>query len=168
MKKLAMIFTLSTLTLGAYSVQADDDTHTTLHDKVHAMSAEDRDNFRQMMRDNMSKMTAEQRQSFKERMRGSKGDNKGCDKSHKHDKTSYKQQDQGRYHQAHHEVNTMPTMDRAAFANTMRNNIKRMSYQERQAFFDYMGLNKEQRHEVFERLGVKHHDHKHGRGCELK
>jgi hypothetical protein len=38
----------------------------------------------------------------------------------------------------------------------MQNNMRDMSDVEKHAFFDYMGFDKQERHEFFERLGIKH------------
>lgn len=148
MKKITKIFALSTLLLGAYTVQAHvaghEHQHGELYNKVQVMSPADKAGFQQMMHDNMVKMTPQEKQVFMNRMKASQGFGQG-EQHNMHRKTD-----------ARSTVNSMSTMERAGFINMMRNNVGNMSDLERGAFFDYMGFDERDRHSFFERLGINH------------
>ena len=159
MKKLTTIFAVSTLLLGAYSAQAHvanhEHQHGALYNKVQAMTPADKADFQQMMHINMDKMSAQEKQEFMNRMRASQGFGKN------------EQNNMHRQHDAKAAVNSMSTMERAGFINMMRSNMTNMNDLERNAFFDYMGFNNQDKHSFFERLGVKHQkqEHKSQKGC---
>lgn len=104
MKKLIILATVSTLSLGAYAVAQTPAElaaqFQNLQQRVHAMSPEKREAFKQMMRANMQKMSAEERQLFKANMRQAKGDH--CDRSDKH----------GWWDKARHKMNHVFDKDR--------------------------------------------------------
>jgi hypothetical protein len=159
MKKLTTIFAVSTLLLGAYAAQAHvanhEHKHGDLYNKVQAMTPADRASFEEMMHSNMDKMSGQEKQAFMNRMRASQGFNKS------------EQHDMHRQHDAQAAVNSMSTMERAGFINMMRSNMTNMSDLERNAFFDYIGMDKQDKHSFFERLGIKHQkqERKSHEGC---
>ena len=96
MKKLIVLATLATLSLGTYANLDEQKLTETaaqfenLRERVQAMSPEQRAEFKQMMRANVKAMSPEQRRLFKENMRQAKGDD--CQHKDKHwwDKARHK------------------------------------------------------------------------------
>ena len=170
MKTISKVLAVSTVLLGAYAVQAhmtnNNHQHGDLYNKVQAMSAADRAGFEKMMHSNMGKMSPQEKQVFMEKMRTTQG--VGED----HQETIHRKQE------VRNDVNAMSTVERAEFVNMMRNKMSSASDAEKHEFFDYMGMNSQDRHSFFERLGIKHqgvhqntspsynekHDYGHGFG----
>ncbi len=85
MKKLIILATVSTLSLGAYAVAQTPAElaaqFQSLQERVHAMTPEQRTEFKQMMREKMQHMSAEDKQLFKANKRW--GKDKHCNRSDK-------------------------------------------------------------------------------------
>jgi hypothetical protein len=153
MKTISKVLAVSTVLLGAYAVQAhmtnNNHQHGDLYNKVQAMSAADRAGFEKMMHSNMGKMSSQEKQVFMEKMRTTQG----VDEDHQ--ETIHRKQE------VRNDVNAMSTVERAEFVNMMRNKMSNASDAEKHEFFDYMGMNSQDRHSFFERLGVKHQKQEH-------